>query len=177
MLEEKYIINFYSICFLITDRWQEMSKEEIIDKLNEALTLEHMAFTQYLSHAELVDGKNAEPIIARLKEIAEDEKQHQEDFREMIGYLDGVPTTETEETHEAETIHEILDVNLMAEIEALELYKKIQKKIKQEKEELPYEFWQLEHHMRHIIMDEQEHVLELRTLMGLTGDEVEEEYP
>lgn len=62
--------------------------------------------------------------------------EHQEDFRAMSGYLDGVPTTEIEEPYEAETIDEIFDVNLMAEVEAIELYKKIHKKIKQEKEDI-----------------------------------------
>lgn len=152
-----------------------MSKQKIIDLLNKALELEHMAFNQYLSHAELVDGKIAEPIIARLKELAEDEEAHQEDFREMIGYLDGTPSMEVAETHEAETIEEILEVNLEAEVEAVEFYKKVMKKISENKENLPYEFWQLEHAVRHIIMDEQEHILELRTLLEMTGDEVEEE--
>lgn len=98
-----------------------MSKKEIIDMLNKALELEHMAFVQYLSHAELVAGKKAEPIIARLKELAEDEEEHQEDFREMIGaYLGGVPSMGIAKTYEAKTVDEILEVNLKAEKEAVE---------------------------------------------------------
>lgn len=58
-----------------------MAKENIIQLLNKALELEQAAYYQYLSHAEVVDGINAEPIIVRLKEIANDEKEHQEKFR------------------------------------------------------------------------------------------------
>ena len=43
------------------------AKEDIVKLLNEALALEHAARIQYLAHAELVDGLNSEPIIARLK--------------------------------------------------------------------------------------------------------------
>ena len=41
-----------------------MAKQKILELLNHALELEHAAYTQYLSHAENVDGINAEPIIA-----------------------------------------------------------------------------------------------------------------
>lgn len=68
-------------------------RKEIVGFLNKALELEHAARIQYLSHAELVNGLNAEPIIARLKEIADDEKKHQDKFRTLIGdYLDGTPS-------------------------------------------------------------------------------------
>ncbi|MEM3575320.1 MAG: ferritin-like domain-containing protein, partial [Candidatus Bathyarchaeia archaeon] len=69
-----------------------MAKEKILELLNHALELEHAAFVQYLSHAEIVDGINAEPIIGRLKEIADDERKHQEKFRTLIGLLGGVPS-------------------------------------------------------------------------------------
>lgn len=46
-----------------------MTKEKIVQLLNHALELEHGAFVQYLNHAEVIDGINAEPIIARLKEL------------------------------------------------------------------------------------------------------------
>ncbi|MBD3318931.1 hypothetical protein GF342_03395 [Candidatus Woesearchaeota archaeon] len=70
-----------------------MKEKEIATLLNKALELEHQAYVQYLSHAQLIDGINAEPIIARLKELAEDERKHQEQFRNLIGnYLDEVPS-------------------------------------------------------------------------------------
>lgn len=144
-----------------------MPKEELINLLNQALELEHAARIQYLSHAELVDGLNSEPIIARLKEIAEDEKKHEEIFRDIIGnYLEGVPSMKIAETHSAETIEEILRVNLKAEKEAVDFYTKIYEKVREEKENLPYEFWKLEHGLRHVIMDEQEHIVELKQLLG-----------
>jgi len=135
--------------------------------LNKALELEHAARIQYLAHAEQVDGLNAEPVIARLKEIADDEKKHEEMFREMIGsYLGGVPSMGMAETHPAKTLNKILEVNLKDEKHAVDIYLGILKKIHEMKDELKYESFQLEHMVRHVIMDEQEHITELKLLIG-----------
>jgi len=144
-----------------------VTKEELVVMLNKALELEHAAYVQYLSHAELVDGLNAEPIIARLKEIASDEAEHQKKFRTLIGdFLGGIPSMGFAETHAAKTIQEILEVNLRDEKTAIDYYTQIMEKIKAEKNSLPYEFLTLEHEVRHIIMDEQEHVAELKILLA-----------
>jgi len=145
-----------------------MAKEELIKMLNQALELEHAARIQYLAHAEMVSGLGAEPIIARLKEIAGDEQRHEEIFRELIGgYLGGVPSMGIAETHAAKTIKEILEVNLGDEKHAVDVYLGILDKVKEMKDELKYEYYQLEHSIRHVIQDEQEHISELKVLMGL----------
>jgi bacterioferritin (cytochrome b1) len=144
-----------------------MSKEELLKMLNKALELEHAARIQYLAHVEVVKGINSEPIIARLKEIAEDEKKHEEMFRTIIGdYLDGVPSMGMAETHPAKTIDEILKVNIKDERHAVDVYKGILEKANTMKNELTYEYFQIEHRIRHVILDEQEHIAELKKLKG-----------
>ena len=144
-----------------------MSKVDIINMLNKALELEHAARIQYLSHAETVDGINAEPVIARLKEIAGDEEKHEAKFRTLIGsYLNGVPSMGIAKTNAAKTVKDILEINLKNEKEATDFYKKILDKINKEKQDLPYEFLQLEHEVRHVIMDEMEHIAELKLLLA-----------
>ena len=145
-----------------------MTKERILQLLNHALELEHAAFVQYLSHAEVVDGINAEPIIARLKEIAGDEKNHQDKFRTLIGLLGGVPSMNISETHPAKSIKEILEQNLKDEKEAVDTYRKILEDLKKEKGQGYYDFL-LEHEVRHILMEEQEHITELELLLGIQG--------
>lgn len=142
-------------------------KEELIKMLNKALELEHAARIQYLAHAELIKGLNAEKIIERLKEIASDEEKHEGKFRNLIGnYLDGEPSMGLAETHRAQETVKILEVNLKGEKEAIDFYKQIYKKILENKESLPYVFETLEHEVRHVIVDEQEHVAELSVLLG-----------
>lgn len=143
-------------------------KEQLLKMLNQALKLEHAARIQYLTHAELVKGAGAEKIIERLKEIASDEQEHEEIFRELIGgYLGGEPAMGLAETYEAKDTKEILEVNLKGEKEAVDFYKRIYKKVIENKEHLQYEYETLEHGIRHVIIDEQEHIVELSLLLGL----------
>lgn len=142
-------------------------KKELGSMLNKALELEHAARIQYLAHAELVKGINAEKVVERLKEIASDEAKHEGMFRNLIGnYLDGEPSMALAETHRAKTVEEILMVNLKGEKDAIDYYKQIYKKITDNKDSLQYEFETLEHELRHVIVDEQEHVTELSLLLG-----------
>jgi len=142
-------------------------KKKLVEMLNKALELEHAARIQYLAHAELVKGLNAEPIIERLKEIASDEQKHEGMFRDLIGdYLYAEPTMGLAETHRAEEIKDILKVNLKGEKDAIDFYKEIYKTVIENKDKLQYEFETLEHEIRHVIIDEQEHVSELNLLLG-----------
>jgi bacterioferritin (cytochrome b1) len=143
-------------------------KDEMINLLNHALELEHAARIQYLAHAELIKGQNAEPIIGRIKEIADDEKKHEDKFRNLIGsYLGGEPVMSLAATHRARTLEEILNTDLRQEKEGIEFYKKIYKTLMDNKNEFAYQWETLEHDLRHIILDEEEHIVELSILLGL----------
>jgi bacterioferritin (cytochrome b1) len=144
-----------------------MTKEIILKLLNNALELEHAARIQYLSHAEIVDGLNAEPIIARLKEIAEDEKKHEEKFRNLVGLLGGVPSMGISATHTAKDVKEVLEQNLKDEKVAVDTYRGILEAVR--KEGPKYYDYLLEHEIRHVITDEQEHMTELELLLGTQG--------
>ena len=145
----------------------EPKKEELIKMMNKALELEYAARIQYLAHAEQVQGLNAEPIRERLKEIASDEVKHEEKFRTLISdYLGGIPSMSLAATHAAKDLQGILTVNLANEKEAIDFYKQIYRKVMEFKESLPYEFETLEHEVRHIIIEEQEHVTELSLLLA-----------
>jgi len=142
-------------------------KEELVTLLNQALEKEHAARIQYLAHAELIGGLNAEKLIERLQEIASDEAKHEGMFRTLIGdYLGGEPSMGLAETHRADKIEKILDVNVHDEKDAIDFYKKIYAKVVANKDQLQYEFETLEHELRHVIIDEQEHVAELSILLG-----------
>jgi rubrerythrin len=144
------------------------SKKELVQMLNHALELEHAARIQYLAHAELINGINAEKIIERLQEIASDEQKHEGIFRNLIGsYLGAEPSMALAETHKAKDTKEILEVNLKGEKEAIDFYEQIYQKIRDNKKDLQYIFETLEHGIRHVILDEQEHIVELSLLLGI----------
>lgn len=70
------------------------------------------------------------------------------------------------EVHKAKEIKDILEVNLKGEKEAIDYYKQIYQKVIENKKSLQYEFEALEHQIRHVIIDEQEHAVELAVLLG-----------
>ncbi|MDD5562015.1 MAG: ferritin-like domain-containing protein [Candidatus Omnitrophica bacterium] len=143
-------------------------KKELTAMLNRALELEHAARIQYLAHAELIKGINGEAVISRLKEIASDEQKHEEMFRDLIGsYLGAEPVMSLAETHKAKETRKILEVNLKGEKDAIDFYKRIYQKVMDNRKSFQYEFETLEHNIRHVIIDEQEHVAELSLLLGI----------
>lgn len=143
------------------------NKGELLKMFNKALELEHAARIQYLAHAEQIKGPDAEKIIERLKEIASDEEKHEGMFRELIGsYFDGIPSMGIAPTHSAEDRENIFKVNIKDEKTAIDYYKQIYRKACDNKSDLQYEFETVEHTMRHIILDEQEHATELALLLG-----------
>jgi len=143
------------------------TEKGLVKLLNDALELEHAARIQYLAHAELIKGLNAEKIIERLKEIASDEEKHEGIFRDLIGnYLDAEPSMGIAETHPAHGTVDILEINLKNEKEAIDLYKQIYKRVLDDKDDLPYVFEALEHQIRHVILEEEEHVVELSILLA-----------
>jgi len=143
------------------------TKEEVVKLLNKGLELEHAARIQYLAHAEQITGLNAEKIIERLQELAGDEQKHEEKFRTMIGsYLGGEPSMGMSETFRASDTGGVLEINLKKEKEAIDFYKHVYQKVVESKDNLPYVFETIEHELRHIIIDEEEHVMEIKTLLA-----------
>jgi len=143
-----------------------VAKAKLIELLNQALELEHQAEAQYLSHATLLSGETADTITERLKKIAGDEHKHAELFRSCLEMLDATPSIKMHEGHPAAGTKNILKVNLKDERDAVDFYRTIMAELQKSRDELKYEYEFIEHKVRHIIMDEEEHVLELRTLLG-----------
>ena len=135
------------------------SKANLVKRLNDALAQEHACQIRYLTHAAAVTGPWADAVAARLKEIAEDEKQHAIKLRDRITALGGVPTMDVarDDLIPAKKLKEIIDINLKEEMKAIELYRELLRAVGTEGE-LLYET------IEEILQDEQEHQEELERL-------------
>lgn len=144
----------------------EEPAKELIALLNKALAMEHAAAVQYGAHAEQISGPNAEPLMERLHEQADDEVRHAKTLRNLIGdYLLAVPTMQIGPTREADDeLPSILEANLLSENEAIAVYEEILAKLLELKPQIMPIYAKMEHDIRHILMDEQEHVAELTRL-------------
>ena len=133
-----------------------MEKDKVLKLLNDALAQEHACQIRYRTHAALVTGPYSEAIESRLKEIAEDEKEHADMLRDRITSRGGVPTIDVarEDLIPASTFKQILEININEEKRAIALYRGILNLIESE-EAILYQT------IQRIIKDEQGHLEEL----------------
>lgn len=139
--------------------------QELADLLNKALTTEYQARVQYLTDLELIRGTDSIPLREKLAELADEEAGHASKLRSLLAdYLMVTPVADMAKVTIASNIPAILTTNLKAEHDAIDLYHKAYIKAKECQPDLPYSYEQFEHTIRHIIMDEEEHIIELQQL-------------
>ena len=133
--------------------------EGLIEDLNRMLAQEYACMIRYSTHAAVVTGPYSEGISKRLLEIASDEAEHAHKLRDRICALGGTPVMkiETEDLIPARTLAEILEVNIMEELKAIESYSKIFSTLR------PIDAI-LHAAIEEILGDEQEHMEELMNL-------------
>jgi bacterioferritin (cytochrome b1) len=140
---------------------------QLVTMINNALENEHAAYVQYLSHAKIVKGINAKPIINRLKGIARDHRHHQKKLRHLLGdYLGAVPSMKIGKTYEADNIDKILKTNLKFEKDTIDHYMKTLAELNKEKNNLPYEFLKINFALERIVRRDESHVSQLSRLLG-----------
>ncbi len=138
---------------------KKINPKRMVELLNRALVHEQTGQIRYLAHAAVVTGLHAEPIIARLKELAEDEAGHASMLRDRIVALGGTPHVAVEPSEVPHDTMRILQINLRDERDAVGLYQRLFRMIPRQ-ELILYEC------IEHILEDEQEHVEELSRLCG-----------
>jgi bacterioferritin len=136
-----------------------MQEKQTIAALNQMLAQEHACAIRYATHAAIVSGPYSETVATRLKEIAGDETLHAEKLRDRILALGGTPTMDVsvKDLISAETLDEILSVNIDEEREAIKGYTQIL-------ESIPISNVILFQTLQELIRDEQEHLEELEAL-------------
>ena len=102
-----------------------MASKKLLDNLNEAIARELQVSIQYMWQHVMVMGINAESVGGVFKKIAIVEMKHAEEIAERFRYLGGVPTTKPSPIEVGETLKEMLDVDVKAELGAIDLYREI----------------------------------------------------
>jgi Bacterioferritin (cytochrome b1) len=131
--------------------------DELIQILNEAVTLEYTAAIQYNQHSMLLTGTNKLLYEEVFEHHAKESLNHAKMWGERIVYLGGIPTTEVGKVQQSTDILQMLEMNLAVEKKAVEIYTRAHAACKH----LPTQFM-LENH----ILDEDKDVEELQKLLG-----------
>ncbi len=125
--------------------------EELLNMLDKAVARELQVSIQYMWHHILTKGVRGYAVKEIFKKIAITEMKHAEKIAERLAYYGRVPTTKPNEIVLGNNLKEFLEIDRKAEEEAIDLYKQI---IKKAKEEEDYTTEQL---FIEILGDEEEH--------------------
>jgi bacterioferritin len=136
---------------------KNMARNELIDNLNRALSLELAGVIQYSQHSYLVTGFEREVYKEFFRDQAEEAQKHAEFLGDKIVALGGIPTVEPAMIRQSIDLKEMLKQDLELEREAMEAYMTAWKAC--DEEDLPTKFW-----LEGQIADEQLHVEELEKL-------------
>lgn len=104
-----------------------MTSQKLKDMLNAAIAREIQVSIQYMwQHVQWM-GVDHYAVSDKFKDIAVEEMKHAEKIAERLWYLGGVPTTKPTSIKVGEGLWEMVDLDIKAELEAIKMYKDIEK--------------------------------------------------
>ncbi|HEX7861955.1 MAG TPA: ferritin-like domain-containing protein [Verrucomicrobiae bacterium] len=131
--------------------------QELIDILNEAISLEYTATVQYNQHSMLLTGRDKVLFEDLFKDAAKESLGHAKMWGDRIVYLGGVPKGEVGSIFQSSDVMEMIEKDLEIERRAVEIYTRAHRVCKHEPTR-----YMLENH----ILDEDKDVEELQKLLG-----------
>jgi len=143
------------------DEQLEVTREEMINLLNDDLSREYQSIIAYTVYSQVIKGAEFMQIAGELKRHAAEELNHALKISQQIDYLGGMPTTLPKPVKTSEDAREMLKFDLENEQETVRAYRM---RIRQA--EAMGEF-ALSEILREIIVQEQEHEIDLATALGI----------
>ena len=138
------------------DSDQNSRRNELIARLNHALSLEYAATIQYLNQHSVVKGHDRQDFAPFFATSSSEAHLHAQNLGNKIVALGGVPTVAPARVQQAQTLDQMLHQDLEMEREALTAYVNAWEAAEENR---PLRFW-----LENIIQEEQLHVDELQKL-------------
>ncbi len=137
-----------------------ITRERLIEFLNEDLAREYQAIIAYVVYSQVIKGAQFMHIASELEQHAKQELEHALVISRQIDYLGGQPTVQSKPVRTSERAEEMLQFDLDNENETVRQYRERVRQC-----EALGEFAMAEH-IREILMQEQDHQIELATALG-----------
>ena len=137
------------------------SRDELIKQLNEDLSREYQAIIAYVNYSQVLKGAQYMQIAKELEVHASEELQHALKIAKQIDYLGGSPTVVPKEVRTSDKAEDMLRFDLDSEIETIANYRV---RIRQADALGEYALCE---ELREIILQEQEHAIDLATALGI----------
>lgn len=138
-----------------------VTREELIKLLNEDLAREYQAIISYVIYSQVLKGAQYMKIAAELEKHAGEELSHAILIARQIDYLGGMPVTAPKPVKTSDKAEDMLRFDLDNETETIGHYRQRVRQC-----EALGEF-ALAEHLREILMQEQDHQIELATALGI----------
>jgi bacterioferritin len=136
------------------------SREELIRLLNEDLTREYQAIIAYVVYSQVLKGAQYMNIAGELVVHAKQELDHALTIAKQIDYLGGMPTVTPKLVKTSEKAEEMLRFDLANENETIRNYRERVRQCEAMGE------YALAEQIRSILVQEQEHQIDLATALG-----------
>jgi len=143
------------------DEASASSKEELIRGLNDDLAREYKAIIQYVVFSSTLKGAEYGDIADQLKVHASEELAHALEVARQIDYLGGDPTVTAKDAEYSQDSKKMLEIDLKQEQETIKNYRD---RIRQAER---YGEYALSEALRDIIVQEQDHEIDLKDALGL----------
>ncbi len=143
-----------------------ISRQQLIDLLNEDLAREYQAIIAYVVYSQVLKGAAYMAIAAELEKHAQQELQHAMIIAKQIDYLGGMPVVTPKPVKTSEEAEEMLQFDLDNENETVRNYRERVRQCEALGE------YAMAEHIREILVNEQEHQIDLATALGKDVPEV-----
>jgi bacterioferritin len=137
-----------------------LSRQQLIDLLNEDLAREYQAIIAYVVYSQVMKGAAYMNIAAELEKHARQELDHALIISKQIDYLGGMPTVTPRSVKTSERAEDMLQFDLNNENETVRNYRE---RVRQAEALGEYA---LAEAIRGILVNEQEHQIDLATALG-----------
>lgn len=144
----------------------EVSREKLIELLNEDLSREYQAIIAYVVYSQVLKGAEYMNIAGELEKHAAEELSHALIVSNQIDYLGGMPSVQPKPVRTSEKAREMLQFDLENETETIRQYRRRITQCEQLRE------YAIAEHLREILLDEQDHLIALATALGIEAPKI-----
>jgi bacterioferritin len=138
-----------------------ITREKLIDLLNEDLSREYQAIIAYVNYSQVLKGAQYMNIADELEIHAAEELTHAIKIAAQVDYLGGMPSVTPKLVRTSDKAEDMLRFDLEAETETIANYRR---RVKQADELNEFAMSEI---LREILMDEQDHLTALATALGI----------
>ena len=137
-----------------------LTRKQLIELLNDDLSREYQAIIAYVNYSQVLKGAQYMSIARELEQHAREELDHALTIAKQVDYLGGMPSVTAKPVKTSEKAEDMLRFDLDNETETIKNYRERVRQCEALGE------YALAEQIREILVQEQEHQMDLATALG-----------